>query len=193
MTQLPFRSATDLAAAIRRKDISGSELLECYLDRIERLNPGLNAVVTLDPDRARREAREADRRTAHGDPAGPLHGLPMTVKDSIETAGMRTTVIVLSGVAFIGVMPCAASMGIVSSTRSPSTCITMPVTEDMFSTGRTPVMSFGFTLLVCSGKPFGVGWPKASCGVLPQASEAACAPAAGGSFIEVPSGATGFC
>src|SRR5438105_4444162 len=91
MTQLPFRSATDLAAAIRRKDISSSELLECYLDRIERLNPGLNAVVTLDPDRARREAREADRRTAHGDPAGPLHGLPMTVKDSIETAGMRTT------------------------------------------------------------------------------------------------------
>src|SRR5438105_3243599 len=91
MTQLPLRSATELAAAIRGKEISSSELLERYLSRIEALNPGLGAVVTLDAERARREAAEADRRLARGDEAGPLHGLPVTVKDCLETAGMRTT------------------------------------------------------------------------------------------------------
>jgi amidase len=91
MAQLAFRSATELVAAIKNKEISSTELLECYLDRIERFNPGLNAVVTLDVDRARREAREADSRLAQGLQAGPLHGLPMTVKDSLETRGMRTT------------------------------------------------------------------------------------------------------
>jgi amidase len=91
MTQLFFRSATELAVAIRGKEISSSELLECYLSRIEALNPGLGAVVTLDAERARREAAEADRRLARGEQTGPLHGLPVTVKDCLETAGMRTT------------------------------------------------------------------------------------------------------
>jgi len=91
MTQLPFRSATELAAAIRRKEISSVELLECYLHRIEEFNPALGAVVTLDPERARREAAEADRCLAAGQQLGALHGLPMTIKDCIETAGMRTT------------------------------------------------------------------------------------------------------
>jgi len=91
MAQLAFRPATELAAAIKSREISSTELLECYLDRIERFNPGLNAVVTLDVERARREAGEADSRLAQGVPVGPLHGLPMTVKDSLETRGMRTT------------------------------------------------------------------------------------------------------
>src|SRR5437773_1159724 len=91
MAQLPFRSATELAAAIRAREISSTELLDCYLGRIEEFNPGLGAVVTLDADRARREAAEADRRLVRGAEAGPLHGLPMTVKDCLETAGMRTT------------------------------------------------------------------------------------------------------
>ncbi len=91
MTQLPFRSATELAAAIRGKEISSTELVECYLDRIEALNPGLGAVVTVAAERARSEAGEADRRLARGEEVGPLHGLPVTVKDCLETAGMRTT------------------------------------------------------------------------------------------------------
>ena len=91
MTQLPFRSATELAAAVRAKEISSIELLDCYLGRIEEFNPGLGAVVTLDADRARREAAEADRRLARGAETGPLHGLPVTVKDCLETAGLRTT------------------------------------------------------------------------------------------------------
>src|SRR5262249_24560906 len=91
MTPLPFKSATELAAAIRAGEISSTELLECYLGRIEALNPGLGAVVTVDAERARREAAEADRRLARGGEAGGLHGLPVTGKDCLETEGMRTT------------------------------------------------------------------------------------------------------
>jgi amidase len=82
--------ATMLAAAIRQRTISSRELLERYLERIERLNPGLNAVVTLDVERAMEDARQADDGAATGD-LGPLHGLPVTVKDAIETAGIRST------------------------------------------------------------------------------------------------------
>src|SRR5262245_52139764 len=91
MAQLPFRTATELAASVRAMEISRIGLLDCYLGMIEELNPGLGAVVTLDADRARREAAKADRRLARGGEAGPLHGLPVTVKDCLETAGMRTT------------------------------------------------------------------------------------------------------
>lgn len=88
---LAFRSASELAAGIRARTIGSLELLDCYLERIDRLNGPINAVVTLDAERARAEAKHLDDRAARGDFAGPLHGLPMTVKDCIETAGMRTT------------------------------------------------------------------------------------------------------
>ena len=66
-------------------------MVESYLDRIDALNPGLGAVVTVAAESARAQAREADRCLARGEDLGPLHGLPVTVKDSLETAGMRTT------------------------------------------------------------------------------------------------------
>jgi amidase len=78
-----------LGAALRRREVGSRELLEHQLARIERLNPGLNAVV-----RSTSSARvAADRRIVppQGRPAGPLLGLPMTVKDTFETAGLRTT------------------------------------------------------------------------------------------------------
>jgi amidase len=84
--------ATELAAAIRARKLSSRELLEAYLARIERLDRDLNAVVTLDVERARARARQLDDQLARGDaPVGPLHGLPMTIKDAYETAGIRTT------------------------------------------------------------------------------------------------------
>jgi amidase len=58
---------------------------------VERLNPKLNAVITVDAERARERADEADRALARGEARGPLHGLPMTIKDTFETAAMRTT------------------------------------------------------------------------------------------------------
>jgi amidase len=86
-----FRSASELCEALAARRISSRELLELYLDRIERLDAGLNAVVTLDAERSREEAAAADDALVREGPRGPLHGLPMTVKDSIETAGLRTT------------------------------------------------------------------------------------------------------
>ncbi|MBV9663299.1 MAG: amidase, partial [Actinobacteria bacterium] len=83
--------AVRLAQAIRDKDLGSRELLELYLERIERLNGPVNAVVTLDADRARAAADEADAATARGDVLGPLHGLPITIKDAIEVAGVRST------------------------------------------------------------------------------------------------------
>ncbi|MBF6598938.1 MAG: amidase [Dehalococcoidia bacterium] len=91
MPDLAFESATNLARMLREKRVSSRELLDLYLGRIERYNPQLNAVVTLDGERARAEAQRADDETARGVTRGVLHGLPMTVKDSYETAGMRTT------------------------------------------------------------------------------------------------------
>ena len=91
MDELSLRSATELEAAIRDRSISSRELLELYLQRVDRLNPSLNAVVTLDADRALAAAKRADDRTVAGDELGPLHGLPVTIKDAIETAGIRST------------------------------------------------------------------------------------------------------
>ena len=85
------KPATEQARAIRDKAISSRELLELYLDRISRLDGPVNAVVTLAADRARAEADAADSRTRGGGALPPLHGLPITVKDAIETAGIRST------------------------------------------------------------------------------------------------------
>ena len=91
MSDIALQPAHVLAAAIRRRELSSCELLEVYLERVQRLNPQLNAVVTLDADGARRAAGAADAALARGDIVGPLHGVPMTIKDTYQTAGMRTT------------------------------------------------------------------------------------------------------
>lgn len=84
-------TATRLVGALTHREISSRELLELYLARIEVVNPQVNAVVTLDAERARTAAGAADDAVARGDRTHRLHGLPITVKDSIETAGLRTT------------------------------------------------------------------------------------------------------
>lgn len=86
-----YRPTTALADALRRREIGCVELLDHYLERIARLNPRLNAVVTLDVEGARARAADADRALARGESWGPLHGVPFTIKDSYETAGLRTT------------------------------------------------------------------------------------------------------
>jgi len=91
MTDLGTQSARGLAAMIRRKQISSRELLDFFLAAIADRNEPLNAVVTLDEENARRTADEADQAIARGDALGPLHGLPMTIKDTFETVGIRTT------------------------------------------------------------------------------------------------------
>lgn len=83
--------ATAQLAVLAAKKVSSAELVELYLSRIDTYNASLNAIVTVDPDAARRVAKRSDAARARGDELGPLHGLPITVKDSYETAGMRTT------------------------------------------------------------------------------------------------------
>jgi amidase len=88
---LCFRPATELAGMLRAREISARELLDAHLDRIERLDPSVNAVVTLDVDGARAAADAADAALAAGEDVGPLHGLPVAHKDTHATGGMRTT------------------------------------------------------------------------------------------------------
>ena len=86
-----FRSATDAAHALSRKELSCRELTEMLLTRIEAVNPALNAVVELRRETGLREAVAADEATARGDAAGLLHGVPMTIKDSFNVAELHTT------------------------------------------------------------------------------------------------------
>src|SRR5690242_19196295 len=91
MTDLAFRSAKQLASAIRRKKISAVELLDLYVKRGERLNPRINAIVATDLANARKQAKAADAALKRGKVLGPLHGVPMTVKESYDVMGLHTT------------------------------------------------------------------------------------------------------
>ena len=88
---LATSTARQLADELRARRLSSRELLDAYLTRIERLGPPINAVVTLDRERAYAAAARADDDAARGDWLGPLHGLPITIKDAIEVAGVRST------------------------------------------------------------------------------------------------------
>ena len=91
MSDLSFRTATDLCARLRSGELGSRDLLEHALARVAKHDNSLHAVVTLEATRARAEADAADRARAAGRELGPLHGLPITIKDSFETEGIRTT------------------------------------------------------------------------------------------------------
>ena len=84
-------SAVELATALRAGRIGSRELLDAYTERVAGPGADLNAVVTLDLERAREVAAERDAQHARAESAGPLHGLPITIKDAIEVAGLRAT------------------------------------------------------------------------------------------------------
>jgi Asp-tRNA(Asn)/Glu-tRNA(Gln) amidotransferase A subunit family amidase len=89
MSQLSFLSAVSMAEQIRRKRLSPIELVEEHLTRIERLNPRLNAFVQVDAEGARSQARAAEDAVTRNEKLGPLHGVPVSIKSSIEVKGMR--------------------------------------------------------------------------------------------------------
>ncbi len=91
MSDIIYSSARGIAEAIRRKEVSAVEVVRAHLDRIDEVNADLNAVVHLCAERALDEAREADAMLARGESKGPLHGVPMTLKDSLDTEGVVTT------------------------------------------------------------------------------------------------------
>ena len=90
-TDLCFLPATELAHRIRTKAVSCREVMAAHLAQIEQVNPKVNAIVTLLPERALEHARQADEAIARGDEIGPLHGLPIAHKDLVLTKGIRTT------------------------------------------------------------------------------------------------------
>jgi hypothetical protein len=87
---LCFTPATELAKKIRNRSLSPVEVIDTVLARIETLEPELNAFATLTADAAREAAREAEAALVRGDATGPLHGVPVTIKDLTETAGIPT-------------------------------------------------------------------------------------------------------
>ncbi len=90
-SDLHYSSVRALAAALRRKQVSAEELVRAFLARIDQVNPQLNAFVQSAAERALAEARAADRALAAGGELPPLHGVPMTIKDSFDTAGVIST------------------------------------------------------------------------------------------------------
>ena len=89
--ELVFLPAHQLAEMIRLGRITSREVVEAYLEQISRVNPKLNAIVTLDTEGARKRAQEADEALRRGEIWGPLHGVPVTIKDHYATKGMKTT------------------------------------------------------------------------------------------------------
>ena len=90
-SEIVFLSATELGRRIYDKEISPVEATEAYLRRIERVEPKLNAYITITADHAMESARRAESEIASGIHRGPLHGVPVAVKDQIHTAGILTT------------------------------------------------------------------------------------------------------
>jgi len=90
-SELCFQTASDLARRIRTREVSAREVVEAHLAQIERVNPQVNAIVTLLPERALEQADAADAALAHGEALGRLHGLPIAHKDLVRTKGIRTT------------------------------------------------------------------------------------------------------
>lgn len=88
---IPFLSATELASQIEKRQISPVEAVEAYLERIAQMDPKLHSYITVCADEARRAARQAEAEITRGRYRGPLHGIPVAIKDQIYTKGIRTT------------------------------------------------------------------------------------------------------
>jgi amidase len=84
-------NAVEQGTLLGKREVSAVEVVSAHLERIEAVNPDVNAIVTLVPERALEEAARADEAAKRGEPLGPLHGLPMAIKDLVDTAGIRTT------------------------------------------------------------------------------------------------------
>jgi amidase len=138
-------SASAIAAAIQSGEILPSEVLERYLERIDALNPAINAVVAVDIDTARARAAEADAALRRGENWGPLHGLPMTIKDTMNVAGLPTTI---GSPAFASFTPDENAVGvqrlvdagaiIIGKTNTPAFAGDWQTFNDVYGTTNNP-------------------------------------------------------
>jgi amidase len=128
MDSVHYKSATELAALIRRKKIGCLELLDHFLARVDKFNPRLNAIIWMDRDKARRRAKAADAALKKGKRWGALHGVPMTIKESYQVAGSPTT------------WGLPSMKGNVTETTA-SRCLARPTCRSCWPTGRATTRS----------------------------------------------------
>ena len=170
---LHYSSTLALAAAIRRKEVSSVEVVEHHLERIEEVNGALNAVVMSAADRALDEARLADERLAAGEDVGALHGVPMTIKDSLDTEGVistggtqgRTDFVPKRDATVVERLRQAGAI-LLGKTNTPELTLSYETnnriygrTNNPYDTERTPGGSSGgaAAILAAGGSPFEVG------------------------------------
>ncbi len=173
MENLIFASATSLANMIREKQVSSKEVVESYLHRIEEVNPKLNAVVVVTADRALTEAEAADSALAAGSIKGTLHGVPMTIKDALETAGVVSTGGTMGRASYVpsedatvvarlrdagGIMLGKTNLPELSA-ASESDNLIYGRTNNPYDLSRTPGGSSGgeAAIIAAGGSPFGIG------------------------------------
>ena len=170
-TDICFLSATELARLIRERDLSAAEVMQAHLSQIERVNPEVNAIVTLLPERAMEAARAADDRLARGDKIGSLHGLPIAHKDLVLTKGVRTTFGSLvyryhvpEHDALIVERLCGAGAIMVGKTNTPEFGAGSQTFNEIFGVTKNPYD----TTKTCGGSSGGAAVSLA-CGMLPIA------------------------
>jgi amidase len=189
MHELIYASATALARAIRAKEVSATEAVHAYLHRIEEVNPALNAVVQLCAEAAQAQSRAADAALARGQILGPLHGVPMTIKDSLDTAGVITTGGTKGRATFVPAHDApvvarlrAAGAILLGKTNTPELTLGGETdnviygrTNNPYDLSRTPGGSSGGAAAIAAagGAPFDIGsdtaasirWPAHCCGI----------------------------
>ena len=173
MDSIIYASVTELAQAIRDKRVSSVEVVEACLQRIDEVNPKLNAVVQLTAGSALEQARAADAALAHGEINGPLHGVPMTIKDSFDTAGVISTAGTLGRANFVPdqdatVVARVKAAGAILMGKTNTSELTLSFDPDNLVYGRTnnpydltrtPGGSSGgaAAIIASGGSPFDIG------------------------------------
>jgi amidase len=170
LTDLIFIDAVDLAAMLHRREVSAREVMAAHLEQIDRVNPKVNAFITLvDPDIAMRQAADADERLARREQCGPLHGLPIAHKDLHETAGLRTT---YGSPLFADYVPARDSLLVERIKRAGAITIGKTTTPELGTGSQTFSPVFGTTrnpydLTKACGGSTGGGAVALACGMIP--------------------------
>src|SRR3954466_8713135 len=167
-----FMSAVEMARLIRTKKLSAREALAMHLKQIERVNPKVNAIVTLVPEMAAEAAAKADEMQAHGETLGPLHGLPVAHKDLLDTKGIRTT---YGSILYKDYVPTEDDVVVERMRRAGAITIGKTNTPEFGSGSQTFNSVFGAThnpydlTKTCGGSSGGAAVALA-CGLVPVAS-----------------------
>ena len=190
MNEIIYSTATQLAQAIREKKVSSEEIVRAHLERIEQVNGRLNAVVQLAADTALEGARRADHALTRDEAIGPLHGVPVTIKDAFETAGIISTGGTLGRKKFVPTTDAsavarlkAAGAIVLGKTNLPEFSMGMESSNlvygrsnNPYDLGRTPGGSSGgeAAIIAAAASPLGIGsdaggslrWPVHCCGIV---------------------------